>query len=160
PTQIVEGGVQVRITRSGMSTVTQALEAILNDSVLGGGICIPGVVRYDPGAIFPFIDACYRKDSCGGGQMGCRLDLSINSATLSARDSNPLRANVSLNAAASVPVHAYYSLFDVGSCTFNAHINNGQIVADVDIGIDPGTGNITLNLGGIDTVNIDNLDVS
>jgi MYXO-CTERM domain-containing protein len=158
--QIVEGGVQVRITPTGLVTVTHALESILNQTLLGNGVCIPGVVKYDPGTLFPYIDACYQKNACDGGQMGCRLDLTLDSASLAAADGDTLRADVVFDASSSVPVHAYYSLFDVGSCTFDASIKGGHLIVDVDIGVDGASGNITLGLGAIDTVNLDNLDLS
>src|SRR5215470_3324141 len=147
PTQIVEGGIQVRITRSGLAPVTAALETAVNATLGASGVCIPGAKKIDPGAVLPFIDICYHTNDCSGGEMGCKLNVSVNSASLAPSDQSTLHADVNINGQATVPIHAYYSLFDVATCNFAVSVSNSHIVADVDVGIDGSTGEITLHLG-------------
>lgn len=163
PTQIVEGGVQIRVTPTGLGAVTGMLRDVVNATLGSSGLCIPGAKKLDPGTALPWVDICYHTDDCGGGEMGCKLGISVADASLAPADASTLRVDITINAQASVPVHLYYTPFgvtvDLATCTMVARADHSRIVADVAIGVDGASGELGLHLEHVDVVDI-NPDIS
>ncbi|HEX6836787.1 MAG TPA: hypothetical protein VF334_09455, partial [Polyangia bacterium] len=160
--QVIEGGLQARITKPGMDKLIGAVINLVS-SGLKGGICI-AKVNYGVG--------CVNGGVCGngtcGGQPGCTASLLLQSAdgkdkiTASIDDGgNPL-----VHVDATFDIHLpldldYDACLTSGSCTLDIasnHFNDAsqaplEIAADIQTGIDAATGELTLSLAGISLKN-------
>ena len=169
--QVIEGGLQARITKPGMDKLIGAVINIVS-SGLKGGICIPKIV-YGPGSgcNAANVGAC-GNGTCGGAP-GCSASLVLTSAdgkdkiTAGISDgANPV-VHVDAKFDVHVPLELDYDLQLLcigtnGSCTMDiasSHFNDAtknplEIIADIQTGIDPTTGELTLNLAGISLLNL------
>jgi hypothetical protein len=148
PSQIIEGGVQVRVTQNGLKTLTSAALDIINNLV-GSGVCIPQASQ-DLGIATLY--ACY-KNQCGGGATGCNVAVTINQLTSDTVGSSTVRVDVDLSGSTTVPLKIPTFLGDI-TCNLGVSISHGHIIADVAVGTSSTTGEITLNLGNIDQVDV------
>ncbi len=178
--QLVEGGVQARITKNGMMKLSNAVPTLVN-SALGGGLCAikENDIVGSPGDSIHLV-LC-SQPSCPGGVKGCAAKIIFNSKdrpppnnvddgkdktiiTMPDNGTAPI-VHVDVSFDVSVPVYADYGfLFGSGSCTltmFDHHYKDQptadplHIVADIKLGIDPITGWLTLTLDKLDIVNLD-----
>jgi hypothetical protein len=155
--QVIEGGVQVRVTQSGMQTVTAYAKDLINNFVQSDGICIPAVIHADPGTALPYVDACHHN-WCRGGAQGCNVNLAVNGLSTSVVNAQTLRGDIQLSGSTAVPIHAYYDGFpwiDFGECTLSGTVSNLHAYADINIGTNPATGEVTLALGNLDILDYD-----
>ncbi|HXU69690.1 MAG TPA: hypothetical protein VN947_10190 [Polyangia bacterium] len=161
--QVIEGGLQARITKPGMDKLIGAVINLVS-SGLKGGICI---AKINKGV------GCVNGGVCGngtcGGAPGCTASLLLQSAdgkdkiTASIGDgANPL-----VHVDATFDIHLpldldYDACLTSGSCTLDIasnHFNDGsqpplEITADIQTGIDAATGELTLALAGISLGNV------
>ncbi|HEX8951903.1 MAG TPA: hypothetical protein VF945_08660, partial [Polyangia bacterium] len=175
--QVIEGGLQARVTKPGMDKLLGAIVNLVGGN-LKNGICIPPISKN-------FGITCFNVDvgACNGGAMcngspGCAASLVLQSAdgkdkitaAISEGD-NPI-VHVDATFDVHVPLMLTYggTLFCVGgsgSCTLDiasSHFNDAtqsplEIVADIQTGIDPATGELTLNLANFALQNL-NLQLS
>ncbi len=140
--QTVEGGAQVRITQAGFNKLTQVLPALLNQQ-LGAGFCIP---RGEVGGCGTFdIGGCYCTGNSGAGcNPGCRVGLSLNSVNVSVTSNSRLRIAVAASVSTSIPIRIQATTILSGSCTLNVSSTNLNGTIDIDLKIDPNTGELDL----------------
>ena len=169
--QVIEGGMQARITKPGMDKLIGAVVGIVS-SGLKGGICIPQIV-YGPGSgcNAANVGAC-GNGTCGGAK-GCSASLVLTSPdgkdkiTAGISDGDNPVVHIDAKFDVHVPLDLDYNLELLcigtsGSCTMDIaskHFNDAsqnplEITADIQTGIDPATGELTLNLAGISLVNL------
>lgn len=174
--QVIEGGLQARITKPGMDKLIGAVINLVSGG-LKNGICIPAINKNFGITCFNVDVGACNNSMCGGAK-GCATSLVLQSAdgkdkitaSLSEGD-NPL---VHLDATfdVHVPLELDYggTLFCAsanGSCTMDIasqHFNDAsktpiEIKADIQTGIDAATGELTLNLASMNIVNI-GMDIS
>ncbi len=146
--QTIEGGVQVRVTASGLRTIADAAKQIIASTIGQTGICIPQA----SGSGF---EACY-QNGCSGGTRGCRVNVSLGNLTTTTVNASTLRASVTFSASSSVPVRYNCPLgsWCNVSCSASASLSNSRIEADVRLGIAPSDGELTLSLQDIRALNI------
>src|SRR5437867_681143 len=88
--QIIEGGVQMRLTGAGMGKLESALPDLLAP-VLAGGVCVPEQ-RFGTIGIFASLTACSGRD-CAGGAQGCNAQINLASVDLQLPDGATLTAD-------------------------------------------------------------------
>src|SRR5262249_44468764 len=148
PSQPIEGGVQVRVTQNGLKTLTAAARELINGPVANGVSTPPASQDLGIATLY----ACYRNE-CFGGAAGCNVDVTINSLTTDTFAPSTVRADINLSGSTTVPLKVPTFLGDI-TCSLGASTTNGHVVADILVGTSPTTGELTLNLGNIDQVNI------
>ncbi len=150
--QTIEGGAQVRVTRSGLEKITSLIPAAVRD-VLGGGFCLPesSVVSSD------VIDGtiCYEAD--GSCSPGCRISLEVASAEASpvADREDTLRVAAEFTAATTLSLKwkALWGLLD-GECRVAMRFPDIALDGDIRLSVSPETGEV-----GIDLASINNTDI-
>ncbi|MGE0397458.1 MAG: MYXO-CTERM sorting domain-containing protein [Kofleriaceae bacterium] len=140
--QTIEGGAQVRVTQAGFTKLSNLLATLLNQQ-LAGGFCIPegevgGCSTFDFGG-------CYCMNNDGGCNPGCRANVSVNSINVSVTSNSQLRLTVSAGLNASIPIRIQATALISGSCTLNVSSQNINGTIDLDLGINPSNGELTLD---------------
>jgi uncharacterized protein (TIGR03382 family) len=132
--QTIEGGAQIRVTPSGFDKMTSVLPGILN-SAFGSGFTIPG----------GSVSLLFTVDYCGGtGGAGCKVAVKLNSANASVTNQNTLQIAIDASGSTSVPLSAF-----IGSCTLSVSVAHLIANADISLGINATTGDLTVTLNQI-----------
>lgn len=164
-TQTVEGGGQIRVTRNGFTKLTQIIPPLLNQQ-LGSGFCVgPGSVGTPSGG-FLATGARYCStnqagtgsipDACGAAN-GCNVGVHLDSTNISVSGPQRMNIRIQLDVNAAVPLSG--QVVGIGfSCTLSASGPNIAIDADIAFGIDPTTGELTMELAGINGLDTSDLD--
>ncbi|HVV86421.1 MAG TPA: hypothetical protein VHE35_25365 [Kofleriaceae bacterium] len=165
--QTIEGGGQIRVTRPGFQKLTQIIPAVLNDS-LSNGFCVGGGSVGTPSGGFLATGARYCStnqggtpqipDACGNSN-GCNVGVHVDSVNVSVTNAQRLNVRVQLDVYSSVPLSG--QVVGIGfSCTLNANGDNIVLDADIDLGIRPDNGELTVNLHGINGLDTSDLSFS
>ena len=147
--QTLEGGAQMRVTPTGMAKIETVATDVINDA-LADGMCVP---EGSQGIVIGDIEWCMNND--GSCTNGCNLHFHVDSVDLTP-ETTTLRLRTQFDTQVNVPV-----LFDpiiggdVGPCTLNVTANNTIVDARVRLGIDSGTGELTVTLDSIPTLDLD-----
>jgi MYXO-CTERM domain-containing protein len=149
--QTIEGGVQVRVTRNGLRTITNAAKEIIGN-LTRQGICIPRPSDVDLG-ILGELRICARGD-CAGGATGCRVNVSLGNVATSVVGAQVLRADVTFGGSATVPITYVPPIFDNITCNLGASMSNAHLVVDVRVGTSATTGELTVNLDAVRALDI------
>jgi len=159
--QTVEGGAQIRVTPQGFQKISQALPAVLNQS-LAGGFCVPrGEVGSCTGG-FPNTGACYCAGNAGPGcNPGCKANVSINPGglTISATTANSLRVNLSLSISTQIVLTGRLLGASLGSCTLNVSTPDLNGSFNIALGVKAADGELDLRLASINAFQL-NLDIN
>ena len=154
--QTVEGGAQVRITPAGMTKVNQLIAAVLRDS-FGGGFCV------NEGSVG---GSCLGTDYCDtnqggscGGSRGCHVPISVDFINVSVVDNDTMRVQVQIDASAQVHLDAHIACIPA-SCTLGVTATNLLVDANIDLGIRPSDGELTINLAGINNTDFQGTNFS
>ena len=156
PDQTVEGGVQIRVTESGFDSLTSLLPALLNDT-LADGFCLGRIGPFDLG--LADVDACYEGD-CAGGATGCRVTLTVERLVMSVPDPATFRIDMTFDVNLPIDARADWFIGGDSTCTLNLNLNDGRIVADIGFFIDEPTGELRIQLTGIDVFDISGLGMN
>lgn len=145
--QQVEGGGQVRVTPNGFNKLTQLVPPLLNDAV--GGLCFDhGSTGYTLGTGADWCDT--NQGTCTNG---CAINVNVDSVNMSVPSNDTFNIRMQFDAGVTVPVD--YRIVGIGGdCTINANINNAVFDMDINFGIDPVDGELTLNLGAINQIQL------
>ena len=166
-TQTVEGGGQIRVTRAGFTKLTQIIPPLINQQ-LGTGFCVgPGSVGTPSGG-FLATGARYCStnqgatpsipDACGASN-GCNVGIHVDSVNVSVNGAQHLNMRLQFDVDAAVPLSG--QVVGIGfSCTLSASGPNIVIDADVAFGIDPATGELTIELTSINGLDTSDLSFS
>jgi hypothetical protein len=146
--QTVEGGAQVRVTPTGIAKVEGIIGDVIGDA-LAGGICIPEVSQ---NIIIGDIEACFNND--GQCTPGCQADIGIDSVDL-IPEAGHLRIVAQIDVQSDVAVRFDPVLLPPISCTLGVTANNTVVEANVAVGIDAASGEITVNLQDIPGFTVD-----
>ncbi|MEO8700056.1 MAG: hypothetical protein ABI867_08435 [Kofleriaceae bacterium] len=148
PDQTVEGGAQIRVTQGGFQKITSVLPGLLNQSI-GQGFCIgDGDVSL---AGFPLASYCFNNQ--GQCQPGCRVVPTLNSTSVSVTNANKLNVRVAMDIDVNIPIDTFIT----SPCTVRiTTLNTSDIIVDVDIdlGIKPADGELTINVAGINNIDL------
>nr|HEX4316848.1 MYXO-CTERM sorting domain-containing protein [Kofleriaceae bacterium] len=131
--QTIEGGGQVRVTPTGFNKMTSILPGVLN-SAFKSGFTIPG------GTAISIVSYCG-----GSGGAGCHIAVTLNSVTVNVTNQQTLHLAIDAAGSTSVPL----SVPIIGSCTMDVSVAHLQADTDLDLGIDPTTGELTVHLADI-----------
>lgn len=154
--QVIEGGLQARITKPGLDKLTGALVNLIKGQ-LGSGLC---AVREqdlvgDPGSLVHLVACDATHAECPDNHKGCVANIVINSVKVSVPDSTTpvITIDTTLDYHFGLYLDYRYAIGS-GSCTMD--INNGHytdagkapvhIIANIELGTDPATGELTLHL--------------
>jgi hypothetical protein len=166
--QVIEGGVQARITKPGMDKLLATIPSLLGPTL--NGICLPG--KNYPIGVTCF-DASFNycmTNGCAGNTPGCAVHVELDkpnegiTATLSDGDNPVIHVDAKLNI--DVPLEIGYEVdaicIDISnnSCVLDTSTpgyNGGdgstlEFTADLQTGIDPTTGELTLHLKGVNVL--------
>ncbi len=179
--QVIEGGLQARITKPGMDKLLSTITNLVSGS-LQTGICAVQPTSTTIGTcVLASVDigAC-ESNNCPGGKPGCPAQIQLTDAqgldkiTISLADGpNPV-IHVDAKFDVNVPLEIDYGIKGIaclagasGSCTLDIasqHWNGAsgqplEIIADIQTGIDATTGELTLALADISLGNL-NLSAS
>jgi MYXO-CTERM domain-containing protein len=173
--QVIEGGVQARITKPGMDKLTASIPRLIK-SALGSGFCAIPPTSQDFGTTcFDVTVGACEGNGCAGNTPGCPANLQFTSAdgldkvTISVADGNNPIIHVDLAFDVEVPLEIDYGgeLFCIGgngSCQMDLYSNHYyskagssplDIALDIQAGTDPTTGELTLTLQNIAINNLD-----
>ncbi len=166
-TQTVEGGGQVRVTRAGFTKITQILPPLINEQ-LGNGFCVGTGSVGTPSGGFLATGARYCHtnqgatpsipDACGSGN-GCNVGVHLDSTNISVTTAQRMNIRIQVDINASVPLSGQVVGIGFG-CTLGASGPNIAIDADIQFGIDAATGELTMELAGINGLDTSDLDFS
>lgn len=140
--QTVEGGAQVRVTKSGFNKLTSILPGMLNQS-FGSGFCV------GKGTVIGFVDYCGNHD--GMCNPGCLITPHLNTLSVNPNpDGQTLNLVVDASGGTNVPLSAGI----LGSCTLSASVDHLYANVDITLGIDPTTGELTIHAQKINQFSI------
>ncbi len=190
--QLIEGGIQARITKPGMDKLIATIPQLIGGN-LANGFCAQG-----PDTLINVLgqklQICESNDCNGGSQPGCPALIFFDSKDRPSSPSFPIVAandedgkdgihvalqdgstnsttppviNIDASFDVEVPIAVNTSGLISSSCTLYAysnHIGNDgnepvHINANINVGIDPTTGELTLTLGSLSLINL-GLDVT
>ena len=146
--QTIEGGVQVRMTQGGLDVIGAAARDLIN-SLVAGGVCLP---QASQDLLIATLYACYRHE-CGDAP-ACNVDVSLNRLDVHAQGSSTVRVDVNFDGSTTVPLKIPTFLGDI-TCDLGVTIRGGRVVADVNLGTSSSTGELTLDLGNIQHLDIE-----
>jgi hypothetical protein len=153
--QTIEGGAQVRVTPAGFTKLTAIVPAVLNDS-LDDGFCLGENQVVDAG----IAEASICSGNDGMCTPGCQIDILVDSVDMSVPQDDTFNVRVQFDLDADIRID--YEVFWVisGNCNVDATLNDGVIDVDIAFGIDPATGELTINLDQIRQLDISGLSLS
>ena len=174
--QVIEGGLQARITKPGMDKLLGAIKNLVGGN-LASGICVPPFSQ-NFGATCFNVDVGACNNSMCNGAKGCALQMQLSSPdgvdkiTVGiAEGDNPV-VHVDAKFDIHIPLELDYGgqlvcIGGNGSCTLDIASqhwmttsgNPLEITADIATGIDPATGELTLGLASLQLQNL-NLNIS
>lgn len=158
--QTVEGGSQIRVTRSGFDKLTAVVPAAIND-LAADGFCVPQGQWGDPsGSWGTGTYYCNRVvgGACGSSR-GCDVDLNVDFVNLSVPDTQHL--NVAVQIDLYTIVHMDYQVFGAdGSCDMVVDGRNVYVNADIVFEIDPADGELRVHLGEINDYDLSGVQFS
>lgn len=158
--QTVEGGGQIRVTRSGFEKLTSVVPAAIND-LAAEGFCVPQGQWGDPsGSWGTGTYYCNRVTggACGTSR-GCDVDLHVDFVNLTVPDTQRLNVAVQLDLYSIV--HMDYQVFGAdGSCDMVVDGRNIYVNADVVFAIDPASGELRVHLGEINDYDLSGVQFS
>jgi hypothetical protein len=154
--QVIEGGAQARVTKPGFDKLS-SLVPTLAQKALAQGFCVP---KQTQNLLIGDVSECGQM--CGQGA-GCPVQITLRGDIsppggigISVPDgTNPtihIDAAFDVNVPMQIDAHLFGIGFDV--CTMNVSSPGTHVIADVNLGIDPTTGELTINLGNIDKFNL------
>ncbi|MBX3157639.1 MAG: hypothetical protein KF773_16815 [Deltaproteobacteria bacterium] len=144
--QTVEGGAQIRVTPAGFQKMTSILPGVLNQQ-LGAGFCIP------QGSALG-VTYCFQNN--GQCAPGCKVNVTLNS--LQTTVTSAQRLNLKLNASANTSVRVSPPIFS--DCTLSITANSVKADLDIALGINPGNGELTVNLDRINSTDLSGVNFS
>ncbi len=162
--QTIEGGAQIRVTPAGFTKLTSILPSVLS-STLGAGQCIAEgqIGTYDPPDLNPFsfnagstgVRYCHETNAgCTGN--ACKLDLGVNSTSLSVTANNTILVSASISASTSVLLEGSVTLVGSTSCTLTASSSGINVAVELTPSIQAANGELALS-ANVDSINL-NLD--
>lgn len=147
--QTVEGGGQIRVTRTGFQKLTSVVPTAINQ-LAADGFCVPQGQWGDPsGSWGTGTYYCNRVTggACGASR-GCDVDLHVDYVNLSVPDTQHLEVAVQIDL--YTIVHMDYQVFGAdGSCDMVVDGRNIYVNADIVFGIDAASGELEVHLGNI-----------
>jgi hypothetical protein len=173
--QIIEGGIQARITKPGVDKLTSVILDLLGPQ-LQKGFCVSGKRTFGPG--FANVNACSGVSTgCAPGE-GCTAKLILTSSdgkngiTITVPDGSPPVINLDIKFDFNFAITLGYHLDIFGvikaddSCTLNfqsGHYGTPSpsgkdpihVRAQIGLGIDPTTGKLTLRLNDVQSLHLD-----
>ncbi len=163
--QVIEGGLQARITKPGMDKLTGALVGIIKGQ-LGNGLC---AVRENdlvgnPGSAFHLVACDATHAECPDNHKGCVANIVVDSVNVAVPDSTTPTITIDATLDYNFGLYLDYSYaIGSGSCTmnvYNAHFNDNtqppvHLVATIVLGIDATTGELTIHLQSLQIPSID-----
>lgn len=154
PDQTIEGGAQIRVTPAGFEKFTSIIPEVVN-SVLGAGFCIPRNQVVDAG----IAEATLCGTNSGQCSPGCPVTIALDSTNITANDQT---LNIQMQFDVNAPLHIDYEVFWVisGQCDASVTLNDGFVDIDVQFGIDPETGELTIEPADINSINLTGIGVS
>jgi hypothetical protein len=173
--QVIEGGMQARVTKPGMDKLMATIPSLIGSS-LASGFCVP---EQSQGLVVGTAYEC--SQACGGGT-GCPVQVILTSAdgkdrivvTLEDGDSttgNPPIVDVDATLDLHVPIQVDFDPIIGGRftvCTLDTHSDHYvdtnadpiHILARIELNTDPTTGELTLHLAQSNGLKIANLGIS
>lgn len=155
PDQTLEGGAQVRVTPAGFKKITDLIPAVVNDA-LAGGFCLPQDKVINIGVA----EATICGTNVGQCRPGCPVQVTLlDTSSITASGQT---INIKMRLDVHSDVHIAYEVFFVfdGTCDADFDINNGLVDIDVALGIDPNTGELTIQPADINRIDFTDLQVS
>ncbi|MBA3538562.1 MAG: hypothetical protein H0T79_02955 [Deltaproteobacteria bacterium] len=144
--QTVEGGAQVRVTQQGFQKLTQLLPAVISEQ-FAGGFCINKTTILAS-------DVCYTN--VGQCAPGCKVNVNLTQVQTTVTDNDTLNVKITANADTAVRIDP--PLFS--ACTMNITADNLSADLDIGFGIDPTTGELTINLQQINDYDLSGVNYS
>jgi len=154
-TQTVEGGAQIRVTPQGFTKLTSILPGLLNQQ-LSNGFCVGQNSFGFSVPLVGFTGVAMCNTNNGGCNPGCKANVGVNNngVAMSVTNAQTLNVALSLNLQTTIHFDGQIAGSSVGSC--NLGINSNDFGGDFDIafGIQPTTGELTVNLAGINNFHL------
>jgi hypothetical protein len=144
--QQIEGGLQVRISPSGVTKLETALPDILL-ATLDAGICVPPQ-RFGTLGSFTSLAIC-GTGACAGGAQGCPARLELETVHFATPDGGPLTVDTVFQVR-SLPLTITW--LGATSCTMNVtSTGDAHVVAQAVLATEPQTGELMVHLaeGGV-----------
>jgi|GEM_PF-1172585 len=181
PDQIIEGGVQARITKPGVQKLSQAIVDLVNAQLMNGFCAVPRnhLININNFALTASLDMCNVSSAACAPGKGCATNVRLSSpdgkdgVTITVPSGNPPTLTLGIKFDLNFNLHFDYNVATLGgsvnvfgpsSCDlniYNAHYNTSSadplaMSAFITLGIDPVTGELTLKLSKL---TVDHLDI-
>src|SRR5262245_49264933 len=133
--QIVEGGVQVRVSQAGFAKLEAAIPSLVSQG-LPNGVCVPDQ-KFGTIGNFSSLEAC-NTNACAGNVQGCPAHVQIDTINFQVPDGGPLTLDTTLEIT-SLPIHMTW----LGglSCTMDVTtMAPAHVIAQIVFGTDAQTG--------------------
>jgi hypothetical protein len=158
--QTVEGGAQIRVTRTGFQKLTAVVPAAINE-LAAGGFCVPQGQWGDPSGSWGTGTYYCNRNTGGacGASRGCDVDINVDFVNLTVPDTQ--RLNVAVQLDVHSIVHLDYQVFGAdGSCDMNVDGDNIFLDADIVFAVDPASGELRVHLGEINDYDLSGVQFS
>lgn len=148
--QTIEGGVQVRVTKSGFDKIEAMIPGLV--ASIFGDIYVPPDCSGISNCQNPGGDCLYWRYCYNGA--GCKVNFNIDSINTSIPDPSTFRIDAQFDIdVPQIPVNGEVACIGA-SCQLSASLANARIEADVRFSIDPATGELRVNLAGIRSLDL------
>jgi MYXO-CTERM domain-containing protein len=164
--QTVEGGGQIRVTPAGFTKITNLVDTILQDTLAAGFCVSPGRMGDDEGfpaclALELYADYCFNaQGGACGASAGCAVATHLDYLDVTPIDDNTVQVNVSVDINATIPLDGDIECVGFSCSGLVADAQNLQINANIDLGIDPADGELTITLAGINNTDFSGVNFS
>lgn len=175
PDQLIEGGLQARITKPGVDKLLKTITSMVGG--LASGTCVGENTLVD---VLDQRGGVCNGNDCAGGAKGCPVRVYLDSTQRPAPNNNQdgkLRVLLSLNDSppaanpqvtvdasfdVDVPLRIWWDTLVEGSCVLRVnskHVTDDaasppRVEAKIDLGISPTTGELTLGLADLRVLNL------
>ena len=160
PDQVIEGAMQVRVTPSAFTKVSEAAPAVVA-AVFQNGVCIPKQLVYTD---WTGVDvwACDTA-ACPGPTEGCLVKFNLQNIAFDLPDGDTMKVDLTFDLDSTLAngggFHITYDGLWTDSCTFNITAQGAHIVAYLRFAINDTTGELEVHLDHVDSMDLSNSSV-
>ncbi len=153
--QTLEGGAQIRVTRTGFDKLTSIIPGVI-DGALSNGFCLPSNTVGVGAFGISLASATYCPTDAGNGcNPGCQVNVDVNTTTVEITPDSLVRIAVSTSISTAIPIDFRGPLgVFLGSCTLGVTSDNLAGSFDIALGIKPSNGELDIHLAGVNDFNL------
>jgi hypothetical protein len=159
PDQVIEGAMQVRVTPSAFTKLSQAAPAAVA-ALMQNGLCVPEQKNVYVGVFGDSADACDQMACPGSATPGCLVHFNLQRLDFDLPDGDTMKVAMTFDVDAPLAVTYYPTLGDPSTCTYEFQATGAQVAATIRFGINDTTGELEVHLDHVDHLDLSDSSVS